>query len=148
MNRPEEWRIEADDEWLAAHSSDSFARLRHRFRGIGGMGEAVSNAELGPFGGAPRKPETRIHRKTYAVVRYAERRVAYTTIHVDVRPCPRCRRRLALVLQRIVFVRERGGRLMVGTVRMCRYCQADSWMFRSHMPSAARARRRGYKVVL
>ena len=51
------WRVEADDEWLATHSSDSFQRLRRRSRLLRGLAEAMSNAELGPLGGAPRRPQ-------------------------------------------------------------------------------------------
>jgi hypothetical protein len=36
----------------------------------------------------------------------------------------------------------------VGTVWMCRSCQADSWSFRSRMPTTVRARQRSRKIVL
>ncbi len=65
-----EWRIEADDEWLASHSSDTFQRLRRRARLLGRVSDAVSNAELGPFSGAPRNPQLKVGGRAYSVVRY------------------------------------------------------------------------------
>jgi hypothetical protein len=81
----EQWRTEADDEWLATHSSDSFARLRRRIRRFGVLGDSISHAELGPFGGAPRRPRLKVGGRTYSFVRYVESHVAYTTVHVDLR---------------------------------------------------------------
>ncbi|MBO0867995.1 MAG: hypothetical protein J2P15_05475 [Micromonosporaceae bacterium] len=141
------WRIEADDEWLASHSSDTFARIRRRMRRVGLLGDAISNAELGPFGGAPRKPELSIGHKAYAVVRYVHHRFAYTVIQVDLERCRRCGRRL-LEVHRMLTVREDGRSRPVGVVRVCRSCGADSWMFFSRMPHTVRARRRGRNVVL
>jgi hypothetical protein len=142
-----DWRVEADAEWLAAHSSDTFARLRRRMRRFGLVANAMSQAELGPFGGAPRKPQLKIGGKAYAVVRYAEHHIAYTAIAVDLERCPRCGAKLREV-HRVLFVRRDGVRERVGRVRMCRRCGADSWLFHSHMPVTGRARAWGRKVVL
>jgi hypothetical protein len=140
------WRIEADDEWLAAHSSDTFQRLRRRARLLGGLADAMSNAELGPFGGAPRRPALRIGRKDYSVVRYADHHLSYTVIQVDPVVCRRCG---ALMAERHLVSRLSDGiRTTVGAVRMCRNCQAEAWLFHSHMPTTRRARARGRKVVL
>jgi hypothetical protein len=141
-----EWRVEADDEWLATHSSDTFQRLRRRTRLLGGLGDAMSNAELGPFGGAPRKPQLKVGGKDYSVVRYADHHLSYTVIQVDPVVCRRCG---AAVAERHLIARMADGvRSTVGSVRMCRNCQAESWLFRSHMPATRRARRWGRKVVL
>jgi hypothetical protein len=37
---------------------------------------------------------------------------------------------------------------LVGSVRKCRRCHRESWLFTSHMPATARGRRRDAKVVL
>jgi len=141
-----EWRVEADDEWLSRHRSDNFQRLRRRMSMFGVLGGAMSEAELGPFGGAPRRPKLSIGGKAYAVVRYAHHRMAYTAIQIDPTTCRRCGRPLAEV-HRIVYARG-SARSEVGVVRSCRSCQADSWMFWSRMPSTSRARRVSRKVVL
>jgi hypothetical protein len=141
------WRVEADDEWLATHSSDNFARLRDRLSRLGVFGDAWSGAELGPFAGAPRNPQLKIATKTYAAIRYAEHLLAYTTIRVDLQRCRRCERRFVEV-HRVTCVGEDGVWVSVGAVRVCRTCQANSWMFYSRMPSVVRARIRARKVVL
>ncbi|HKT03864.1 MAG TPA: hypothetical protein VJT31_30405 [Rugosimonospora sp.] len=143
----ERWRFEADDEWLAAHSSDSFGRLRRRLRPFGRFADAVSLAELGPFGGAPRNPKLKVGGRAYALVRYAEHYVSHTRIQVVPDRCRRCGHRLA-ERHVVTRVRETGRRVVVGSVRTCRRCQAGSWMFFSHMPTVARARRVASKVVL
>jgi hypothetical protein len=143
----EGWRTEADDEWLAARRSTSFARLRRRLQRLGVLGDAVSEAELGPFGGVPRRPTLKIGGKAYAVVRYAEHRIAYTTVRVDLLRCRRCGHRL-VESHRILFVGGDGGRVAVGAVRACRRCEAESWLFTSRMPGTVRARARARKVVL
>ncbi len=141
-----EWRIEADDEWLSRHRSANFERLRRRASLFGVLGGAMSQAELGPFGGAPRRPKLSIGGKAYAVVRYAQHRMSYTAIQVDPTICRRCGRPLAEV-HRIVYARG-PARTEVGVVRTCRSCQADSWLFWSRMPTTSRARRVARRVVL
>jgi hypothetical protein len=143
----DEWRTEADDEWLAAHRSDNFARMRRRLKQLGLVGDAVSNAEMGPFGGSPRKPQLKIGGKAYAVVRYVEHRISYTTISVELDRCPRCGSPLA-ERHRLVRVGPEGGRTIVGVIRACRRCDATSWLFRSRMPASRRGRRRDRKAVL
>src|SRR2546430_17675868 len=86
-----DWRREADDEWLDAHRSANFERLRRRLRLLGGMAEAMSNAELGPLGGAPRRPRLKIGGPTYSAGPYPTHHIAYTTIQVDPGPCRRRR---------------------------------------------------------
>ena len=90
MDPDEDRRIEADDEWLAGHRSDAMLRFQRRFRRVAGIGDAVSNAELGPFGGAPRNPKLNVGGRSYALVRYAQHRIAYTTIRVDLHRCRYC----------------------------------------------------------
>jgi hypothetical protein len=143
----DDWRREADDDWLAAHRSTNFERLRRRVRMLGGLAEAMSNAELGPLAGAPRRPRLKIGGKTYAMVRYTTHHIAYTTIHVDPGLCRRCGQQLVEV-HRIVYARGEDARTTVGTVRTCRRCQGDSWMSLSRMPSVTRARRVARKIVL
>src|SRR3954452_20820394 len=61
MGRPDDsWRVEADDEWLAGHRSQTMGRFHRRFSRILTVGDAVSQAELGPFAGAPRSPQLRV----------------------------------------------------------------------------------------
>jgi hypothetical protein len=140
------WRVEADDEWLATHSSDTFQRLRRRARLFAGLGEAMSNAELGPFGGTPRRPVLKIGGRAYSFVRYADHHLTYTTIQVEPDTCRHCGRELA-ERHRVEYVRG-DTRESVAVVRMCRACHAGAWLFHSHMPSTARARRAARKVVL
>jgi hypothetical protein len=144
---PEPWRTEADEEWLAAHSSDSFARVRRALGRVGlggGLGEAVSQAELGPFGGAPRNPPLRLESKGYSTIRPAAQKYAHTVVQVDTEPCRRCGAEPATA-QRVTCVREDGARVVVGTVRLCAACQAP---YESPMPATARARERARRVVL
>jgi hypothetical protein len=141
------WRVEADDEWLARHSSDTFGRIRRRLKRFGLLGDAISNAELGPFGGAPRNPVLKVGGKAYSVVRYARHRIAYTTIQVDPQLCRRCGSRL-MESHRLICVREDGIHVRVGAVHMCHRCHADAWLFYSRMPVTVRARTVGRKVVL
>jgi hypothetical protein len=140
------WRIEADDEWLATHSSDTFQRLRRRSRLLRGLGEAMSNAELGPFGGAPRRPQLKIGGRAYSVVRYAVHHYAYTVIQVEPVRCARCGCNLAE--EHTIRYLGVGIQVPIARVRMCRSCQADAWLFHSRMPTARRARAIARKVVL
>jgi hypothetical protein len=51
--------------------STFMSRLRRRFRFLGGVADAVSHAEMGPYAGAPRNPELRVgDEKTYSTVQY------------------------------------------------------------------------------
>jgi hypothetical protein len=143
------WRVEADEEWLAEHRSDTFDRVRRLLRraGVGGFGEAVSLAELGPFAGAPRNPQLKPESKGYSTIRPADHRYAHTVLALETEPCRACGREPA-TSQRVTCVREDGARVVVGTVRLCPDCQGDSWRFVSHMPAAARARERSRRIVL
>ncbi len=142
----DDWRTEADEEWLIRHRSANFARMRKRVRGIGGFADAVSHAELGPFGGAPRRPQLKIEGAKYSSVRYTTHRIAYTTIHVYLQRCRRCGQ--VVESHRVVYIREDGDRKVVGTLQVCRRCALNSWMFYSRMPSTNRARAWARKVVL
>jgi hypothetical protein len=145
--RPEDdWRTEADPEWLARHQSANFARMRKRLRALGKFSDAVSYAELGPFGGAPRRPQLKIEGAKYATVRYTTHRIAYTTIHVYLQRCRRCGAEVES--HRVIYVGENGDRTVVGMLQVCRECQANSWMFYSRMPATIRARAWARKVVL
>ncbi|GAA1765962.1 hypothetical protein [Luedemannella helvata] len=142
----EVWRVEADDAWLARHSSDTFGRMRRRLARFGLLGEAVSHAELGPFAGAPRNPQLRRTGKSYAVIRYTEYQISYTTVHIELAWCRRCGERLEI--HQVVRLNERVGRNVVGAVRACRRCNAGSWLFHSRMPATRRAAARSRYVVL
>jgi hypothetical protein len=145
--RPGDWRTEADEEWLRRHQSANFERMRKRFRRLGGgVADALSHAELGPFGGAPRRPQLKIEGAKYSTVRYTSHRIAYTTIHVYLQRCRRCGR--VVESHRVIYVREDGGRRVIGTLQVCRRCELNSWMFYSRMPSTTRARAWARKVVL
>ena len=141
------WRVEADDEWFATHSSDTFAQLRRRMRGFGRTGDAISQADLGPLAGAPRNPRLKIGGKDYSFVRYVERHMAYTVMVIDLERCRVCDRKM-LEVHRLRRVREDGSYRTIGSVRMCRSCQSTSWLFHSRMPTVRRARARTRKVVL
>jgi hypothetical protein len=143
----EEWRVEADDEWLAGHTGQSLARLRRRLSAFGRVGDAISQAEVGPFAGAPRNPRLKIGGRAYSVVRYAEHRISHTVIAVELERCRRCDGVL-VETHRPTTVDHNGVRATIGAVRMCRKCQADAWLFSSRMPTTNRARRRSRKVVL
>jgi hypothetical protein len=145
-NRDRRWRVEADDEWLATHRSATFQRLR-RLKRLAALSGAVSNAELGPYGGAPRRPQLKLGGKTYSVVRHVEHHISYTTISVDLERCRYCGRQL-VERHQLVQVGPEGRRVRVGVVRACRRCQSSSWLFHSRMPATIRARRRDRKVVL
>jgi hypothetical protein len=144
--RPDGWRTEADEAWLAQHSSSNFARWRRRLARLGIVGEALSNAELGPFGGPRRNPELRRTDKAYAVIRYTEHHISYTTVHIDLAWCRRCGGRLEI--HQVVRRSERVGEYVIGEVRGCRRCDAGSWLFESHMPTTRRARARSRYTVL
>jgi RNase P subunit RPR2 len=141
------WRVEADAEWLAKHSSTNFARLRMRVGKLSGLASAMSNAEMGPYGGAPRKPQLKLGGRAYAVIRYAHHRLSYTTVRVELERCPRCGRPM-VEAHNAARVRADGGQVSVGTVRKCRRCDADSWLFASRLPATTRARIKARKVVL
>lgn len=142
-----DWRIEADAEWLATHRSETMAGLRRRFGRVLTFGDAVSSAELGPFGGAPRKPDLRVAPSRYSVVRYVVAVYAYTAIQVVLENCGRCGRPMQEAHHATLFGNDGAGRAL-GTVRKCRSCAGDSWLFRSHMPAVARARTLAAKTVL
>jgi hypothetical protein len=148
MSAPgDDWRIEAGEEWLAAHSSQAMSRLNKRLRRMGVVGDAVSMAELGPFGGAPRKPNLHPGPKRYSVVRFVVATYSYTAISVELERCGRCGGSF-LEVHRALRVREDGAPAVIGEVRMCRGCQRESWMFHSHMPTTAKRRLTSRKVVL
>jgi len=144
---PQDWRTEADDAWLATRRSNRLARLRRVFGSLSGVADAISQAELGPFGGAPRKPKLRSEDKDYSVVRPAEHHVSHTIVSAaDPLRCRRCGE--PVEAYGVNRVDEDGDRETVGVLPHCRRCGADSWMLYSRMPGAERARRRGRKVVL
>jgi hypothetical protein len=141
------WRVEADDEWLDRHRSETMAGFRRRFSRIMTAGDAVSNAELGPFSGAPRNPQLRVVNSRYSVVRHVVAVYAYTSIQVMLEFCRDCGRPTQEA-HHAMTIRSDGVRLSLGAVRRCRSCAGDSWLFRSHMPSTVKARRLAAKTVL
>jgi hypothetical protein len=140
------WRVEADDEWLANHRSEAMRRVRRRFSRIR-IADAFSHAELGPFGGTPRNPELRVAPSRYSVVRHVVAVYAYTSIRVMLEFCSACGRPMQEA-HHATTVRDDGVRVSLGAVRRCRSCHPDSWLFRSHMPSVAKARLLAAKTVL
>jgi hypothetical protein len=144
----EPWRVEADDHWLAGHSGDVFARIRRVFHPLTGGADAVSHSVLGGIlGGTPRNPDLKVRGVQAEQVRYAEKLYAYTTVAVELNACRRCEGVLE-ERHRLLLVDVHGGRTQVGSTRKCRSCDADSWMFTSHMPSARRRHREHARVVL
>ncbi|NUR69243.1 MAG: hypothetical protein HOU81_00225 [Hamadaea sp.] len=123
------------------------ANVRRRFSRILIAGDAVSNAELGPFGGAPRNPSLRTAPARYAVIRHVVAVYAYTSIRLMLEYCQRCGRPMQEA-HHVATVRADGVRLSLGAVRACRSCDTESWLFRSHMPAVAKARRAAAKTVL
>lgn len=143
---PDEWRTEADDEWLASHSGGVMIRLG-RFAG-GGLADGVSNsAAAGLLGSTPRHPPLKVRDGQAEQIRYAEGQYAYTTVATRQQYCPRCGGPTAeqVGLERVT---EDGEHQVTGSLCRCRECDADSFMFRSWMPRAlARARLRR-RIVL
>jgi hypothetical protein len=135
------WRREADAAFLAARRSAMFKRRRSA------LGRALSDAELGPFGGSRRNPALKLSDKAYAHVRYALREYSYAVIQVDLLVCRRCGKRL-LEEHRMLLRRRDGDTITLGWVRMCRQCQKDAWLFTSHMPTVRAAAVKEAKVVL
>jgi hypothetical protein len=121
-------------------------RFRRRFSRIR-VADAISNAELGPFGGAPRNPQLRVETSRYSVVRHVVAVYAFTSIQVMLEYCRTCGRPMQEA-HHAMNIRGDGVRLPVGVVRRCRSCAGDSWLFRSHMPSVAKARLLAAKTVL
>ncbi|GHJ48136.1 hypothetical protein Cs7R123_54780 [Catellatospora sp. TT07R-123] len=147
MAYDEAWRAESDDQWLAEHSSTMFARLRQRFKTLGAIGGAVSEAETGPFAGAPRNPRLRVgDDKAYSTIREAEHSVAYIATSTSLEECPNCGQQLRQ--DGFEYVGEDGDRIAVGGVRSCVRCEAESWTSRSRMPRTQRSRDRARKHVL
>jgi ribosomal protein L37E len=145
----EQWRTEADDEWLARHRSNRFAQIRRLLGGTGGLlAGAVSEAELGPFRGAPRKPKLKTDEAEYSVIRPVAHGIAHMTIAtvMDPQHCRRCGQ--TVEVHGMTRVGPDGERVDVGSVQECRRCGADSWQLRSHMPAVERFRRQARKTVL
>ncbi|GAA4672826.1 hypothetical protein [Phytohabitans rumicis] len=144
----EPWRVEADDQWLLTHSGDAFARVRSVFHPLAGGADAVSHSALGGIlGSTPRNPPLKVKDVTAEQVRYAEQHYAYTTTQVELGVCRRCGH-LLNERHRLQQVDARGHRTQVGSAHACRSCDARSWMFTSHMPSARRLRTSRSKIVL
>lgn len=144
----EPWRTEADDQWLAAHSSDAFGRIRRVFHPLAGGADAVSHSVLGGLlGGPPRNPDLKVKGVTAEQIRYAERHYSYTTTQVDLGVCRRCGHKLE-ERHRLLVVDPHGYRQQVGTARACRRCAAESWLFTSHMPGARRLAASRAKIAL
>ena len=135
-----EWRVEADDAWLAAHRSTFFKRRRSKVL------TAVADAGL-PFTGPPRNPRLKLPDQGYSAVRYAQRAYAYTAIQIDLLECRVCGYRL-LERHRMISWSREGQSTIIGNVQQCRRCQRTSWLFTSHMPAAVKGRKRDSKVVL
>ena len=75
-----------------------------------------------------------------------EQGYAYTQIQTNELRCPKCG---GVVEEHVVNnIDGDQNRHVVGSVRMCRDCQKDSWMFTSHMPSVLRAREKNEKTVM
>jgi hypothetical protein len=60
------------------------SRLRRRFRFLGGVADAVSHAEMGPYAGAPRNPELRVgDEKSYSTVLHTTQQVTVAAADED-----------------------------------------------------------------
>ncbi|SCL26753.1 hypothetical protein GA0074692_2226 [Micromonospora pallida] len=145
----QQWHAEANDEWLAERRSTVMAWLRRRFRVLGGVAGAVSHADTGPYAGAPRNPDLRVDNgdRSYATVRYTTGQIAYTTTHSSLDECEICGRPVAET-QEITCMRGEQTHRRIGSVRACRNCAAESWLSRSRMPTASRARKRANRHVV
>ncbi|MEV4757708.1 hypothetical protein AB0J86_21700 [Micromonospora sp. NPDC049559] len=136
----EVWRAEADDRWLAERRSGLMGWLRRRFRLLGGVAGAVSHADTGPYAGAPRNPRLGTgDEKTYSTVRYSTNQVTNSRTVADSDKCRRCGEPL-VERHQLEYAQDGRSAVPVGAVRVCRGCQADSWLLRSRMPGASRAR--------
>lgn len=144
----EPWRIEADEEWLDRHRSNRFERIRRMFGGSGAsLAGAMSQAELGPFGGAPRKPKLKHETAEYSVVRPVSLGISHLTVAAaEPGHCRRCGQ--PVEVHGVNRVGPDGERINVGSLQQCAHCGADSWQLRSHMPAVERFRRQARKTVL
>lgn len=138
----DEWRNEADEQWLAEHRSKFFKRRRSA------LGQAVSQAEIGPFGGAPRNPDLTKGFKAYSTIRNAYKQASYTEIRVTTSYCRTCGTR-SLQLHRLsAYVGESDRQATFGQLEMCSKCDEGSWLFTVHGPRTEAARARARKTVI
>jgi hypothetical protein len=144
----QDWRTEADDEWIAHRRSWLLSWIRRHLGFLGGVGGAVSHADTGPYAGAPRDPHLRVDgERTYSTVHYATNRVSYTATSTTPDACPDCGLPLA-ENHEIEYVQRDDTRVSVGAVRTCRGCQPGSWVRHSQMPTVSRARETARKNVV
>ncbi|WP_018788726.1 hypothetical protein [Micromonospora sp. CNB394] len=145
----QQWRAEADDEWLEERRSSLMGWFRRHFKAFGGIASAVSHADTGPYAGAPRNPKLKIDDddKAYATVRYTTNEVAYTATSTSVDQCASCGQPLAETHE-IQCRQGEETHTRIGSVRTCSNCEAESWLRRSHMPKVAQARDKARKNVV
>ena len=143
----DDWRTEADDEWLSGHRSRVYSRLLRRLRLLSRFGAALADAETGPFSGPRRNPRWRMEGPKYSTVRYTQQHIAYTAVRVEPDRCRFCGQELVAV-HHVGHATGDATWTPAGAVRACRACQTDSWLFRSGMPAVAKARERDRKVVV
>lgn len=125
-----------------------FLWLSRKFPSFFTMGSAISEADLpGWLAGPKRRPNLKPGKGSeFSTVRSVEQGYAYTQIQVNETRCPKCGSRVEE--HTINNIDGDQGRHYVGTVRMCTKCQADSWMFKSHMPSLLRRKAQNERNVL
>ena len=129
------------------HRSQVFATLLIKMGYGQGIAGAVSNADLGPLGGAPRNPNLATGKKEYSSVRYAEQQYSYTTIVVTHRYCPRCGRYTQEKHSMELYDAEHGEQYKVGHLKVCSHCDREHWMFVSRMPTSVAMRHQRARSV-
>lgn len=137
-----------NEEPIQEHRSRVFATFLAKF-GYSGIAGAVSGADIGILGGAPRNPNLKPGQGSdSSYVRHAEGQYTFTMVHVQDHPgyCPQCGS-WAYESAELTVHHEVRGLERVGNVKACRKCQSESWMFVSHMPHAIAARERDRKVI-
>lgn len=137
-----EWKREANEQWLAEHRSRTFKHRRSA------LGQAISQAEIGPFGGAPRNPDLTKGFKAYSIIRNAYRQVSYTEIRVTTSYCRICGTRSLELHRLFAYSGESDRQVTFGHVKMCRKCNEGSWLFTAHGARTEAARARARKTVL
>lgn len=143
------WVASPEPDPALLHRAQAFARLRGVLAGMGihVAADAVSQAGLSFLGGAPRSPNLRPGAgPEYSTVRIAEGQYSYTMVTLERLACSRCGR-ATLERHRMELHHEVSGVEQLGYVEGCSFCDAEGWMFKSHMPSVVAARKLAGKVV-
>lgn len=120
------------------HRSQVFSKLLTKL-GYSNIASAISSADIGILGGAPRNPDLKPGKGSESsYVRYAEGQYSYTMIQLQTELLCRVCGKWQVEYHKFELHHAEDGVKTLGFVRMCRQCQKDSWLFTS--PHAQRRR--------